>query len=135
MGESQNQSFQLAFNPALRDRFSGPAASRVTSDGGLIMVRELDERFGLGKLIEEHLLDSRIPQRGTTVSSRWPIPQSGTIGLQPAGRLRGRQSCRAGPSVCRRIPASGSSVQRRSGNGVRRFRRRPQADPTLTTRS
>jgi hypothetical protein len=33
--------------------------SRVTSDGGLILVRELDERLGLKKLIEEHLSDSR----------------------------------------------------------------------------
>ncbi len=33
--------------------------SRVTSDGGLIVVRELDERLGLGKLIDEHLTDSR----------------------------------------------------------------------------
>jgi len=28
--------------------------SRVTSDGGLILVRELDERLSLEKLIEEH---------------------------------------------------------------------------------
>ena len=34
-------------------------SSRVTSDGGAILVRELDERLGLGKLIEEHLSDSR----------------------------------------------------------------------------
>ena len=33
--------------------------SHVTSDGGLILVRELDERLGLGKLIGEHLSDSR----------------------------------------------------------------------------
>jgi hypothetical protein len=31
----------------------------VTSDGGLILVRELDERLGLGELIEQHLTDSR----------------------------------------------------------------------------
>jgi hypothetical protein len=35
--------------------------SRVTSDGGLILVRELDERLGLGGLIEQHLRD---PRRG-----------------------------------------------------------------------
>jgi hypothetical protein len=29
--------------------------SRVTLDGGLILVRELDERLGLGKLIAENL--------------------------------------------------------------------------------
>jgi len=33
--------------------------SRVTSDGGLILIRELDQRLGLEKLIEEQLSDSR----------------------------------------------------------------------------
>jgi hypothetical protein len=31
----------------------------VTSNGGLILVRELDERLGLEKLIEEYLSNSR----------------------------------------------------------------------------
>jgi Transposase DDE domain group 1 len=31
--------------------------SRVTSDGGLLLVRELDERLGLSELISEHLTD------------------------------------------------------------------------------
>jgi hypothetical protein len=31
----------------------------VTSDGGLILVRELDERLGFGELIEQHLTDLR----------------------------------------------------------------------------
>ena len=31
----------------------------MTSDGGLILVRELDERLGFGELIEHHLTDSR----------------------------------------------------------------------------
>lgn len=31
----------------------------MTSDGGLILVRELDERFGLSGLIGEYLVDSR----------------------------------------------------------------------------
>jgi hypothetical protein len=58
MGEKQNQPFQLSFNAALKIDFQG---SRVTSDGGLILVRELDERLGLGELIEQHLRD---PRRG-----------------------------------------------------------------------
>ena len=33
--------------------------SAVTSDGGLILVRELDERLGLSALMERHLNDSR----------------------------------------------------------------------------
>jgi hypothetical protein len=33
--------------------------SSVTSDGGLILMRELDEQLGLGELITQHLTDSR----------------------------------------------------------------------------
>ena len=56
MGEKQNQPFQLSFNPSLRVDFQG---SRVTSDGGLVLVRELDERLGFSDLIAQHLADSR----------------------------------------------------------------------------
>ena len=56
MGENQNQPFQLSFNPSLRVDFQG---SRVTSDGGLVLVRELDERLGFSDLIARHLTDSR----------------------------------------------------------------------------
>ncbi len=56
MGESQKQVFQLSFNRILRVTFHG---SRVTSNGGLILVRELDERLGFGELVEQHLTDSR----------------------------------------------------------------------------
>jgi len=44
VGEQQNQPFQLSFNPSLKVDFQG---SQVTSDGGLLVVRELDERLGL----------------------------------------------------------------------------------------
>ena len=56
MGEKQNQPFQLSFNASLKIDFQG---SRITSDGGLILVRELDERLGFGELIAQHLTDSR----------------------------------------------------------------------------
>ena len=56
MGESQRRPFQLSFNRFLRGAFEG---SRVTSDGGPILVRELDERFGLSELIGQHLVDFR----------------------------------------------------------------------------
>jgi DDE family transposase len=55
MGEHQNQPFQLSFDASLKIDFQG---SRVTSNGGLILVRELDERLGLGELIAHHLTDS-----------------------------------------------------------------------------
>src|SRR5215471_6928118 len=56
MGERQNEPFQLSFNASLKVDFQG---SRVTSDGGLVLVRELDERLGLGDLIAKHLSDAR----------------------------------------------------------------------------
>ena len=56
MGEMKKQSFQLSFNRFLRVGFQG---SKVTSNGGLILVRELDKRLGFSELIEEHLTDSR----------------------------------------------------------------------------
>jgi predicted ribosome quality control (RQC) complex YloA/Tae2 family protein len=56
MGEKQNQPFQLSFNASLTVDFQG---SRVTSDGGLILVRELDERLGFSELIEQRLTDPR----------------------------------------------------------------------------
>ena len=56
MGETQKQPFGLSFNSRLRVDFQG---SRVTSDGGLLLVRELDERLGFGELIERHLTDGR----------------------------------------------------------------------------
>ena len=54
MGESGKQPIQLSFNRFLRVAFQG---SRVTSNGGLILVRELDERLGFGELIKQHLAD------------------------------------------------------------------------------
>src|ERR1035438_2097329 len=56
MGEIQNRPFQLSFNASLKVEFQG---SRITSDGGLILVRELDERLGFGELIAQHLADFR----------------------------------------------------------------------------
>ena len=56
MGEKETRPFQLSFNGLLKVDFQG---SHVTSDGGLLLVRELDERLGLGNLIHEHLTDSR----------------------------------------------------------------------------
>ena len=54
MGEKQNQPLQLSFNPCLKVDFYG---SRVTSDGGLLLVRELDERLGLSALIASNIME------------------------------------------------------------------------------
>ena len=56
MGELHLEPFQFAFNGFLKVAFQG---SRITSDAGLLLVRELDERLGLATLISEHLSDSR----------------------------------------------------------------------------
>ena len=56
MGELQTAPFQFTFNGFLKVAFQG---SRITSDAGLILVRELDERLGLAGGIAAHLRDSR----------------------------------------------------------------------------
>jgi alkylation response protein AidB-like acyl-CoA dehydrogenase len=57
----------------LRVEFQG---ARVTSDGGLILVRELDERLGLSELMERHLSDSR---RGKNIQ----LPLADLLGRNP----------------------------------------------------
>ena len=74
MGEKQNQPSQLSFNASLKMGLQG---SRVTSDGGPILVRELDERLGLGELIAEYLTDSR---RGKTTQ----LPLCKLLGCSPS---------------------------------------------------
>jgi hypothetical protein len=84
MGEKQHHPFQLLFNASLKVDFQG---SRVTSDGGLILVRELDERLGLEKFIEEHLSDSR-----QGFDEQFTLSEStAAVGVHPLGGLRGYQ--------------------------------------------
>jgi hypothetical protein len=56
LGENTKQALQLSFNRFLRLVFQG---SQVASNGGLILVRELDELLGCGEPTDEHLTDSR----------------------------------------------------------------------------
>jgi len=61
----------------------------VTSDGALILIRELDEQLGLEKFIAEQLSDSR---RG--VNRQFTLTDlRRQVGLQPLGGLRG-SSCK-----------------------------------------
>ena len=89
MGEKQTKPFQLSFNGSLKVDFQG---SHVTSDGGLILVRELDERLGLGELIDEHLSDSR---QGTNKQFTFADLLRQSVYSRLAG-LRGPQRRRAG---------------------------------------
>jgi hypothetical protein len=56
VGETKNRPFQFSFSSSLKVDFQG---SRVTSDAGLLVVRELDERLGLSQLISDNLTDAR----------------------------------------------------------------------------
>ena len=56
MGDAKSGPVRLSFNPQLRVESRG---ATVTSDGGLLLPRELNERLGQGALIEPHLTDPR----------------------------------------------------------------------------
>jgi hypothetical protein len=75
MGEKKNHCFRFSFTDKLKAYVKG---SEITSDGGLIIVRELDEKLGLTDLAEEYLADTR-----TGRNIQHELPES---------RLAGRQS-------------------------------------------
>ena len=66
MGDATSGPVRLAFNPQLCVEFRG---ATVTSDAGLLLPRELDERLGLSALIERHLTDPR-----TGHNYQFPLP-------------------------------------------------------------
>src|SRR5260370_6025675 len=66
MGDAKSGPVRLSFNPQLRVEFRG---ATVTSDAGVLLPRELDERLGLSALIEQHLTDPRTGQ-----NSQFPLP-------------------------------------------------------------
>jgi len=56
MGERKSHYFQFSFTNKLKASVNG---AEITSDGGLIVVRELDERLGLTSLAEKYLIETR----------------------------------------------------------------------------
>jgi len=56
MGDAESGPIQLSFNSQLRVEFRG---ATVTSEAGLLLPRELEERLGLSALIERPLTDPR----------------------------------------------------------------------------
>ena len=66
MGDATSGPIRLSFNPQLRVEFRG---ATVTSDAGLLLPRELDERLSLSALIERHLTDPR-----TGHNRQFPLP-------------------------------------------------------------
>jgi hypothetical protein len=96
VGETQQRPFQLSFNTSLKIDFQG---SRVTSDGGLVLVRKLDERFGLSELMSRHLSDSR---RGKNIQ----LPVADLLRQSIYSRLAGMRMPTT-PRACLRIRPSG----------------------------
>src|SRR6266705_2837956 len=66
VGDAKSGPIRLSFNPQLRGEFRG---ATVTSDAGLLLPRELDERLGLDALIERHFTDPR-----TGHNRQFPLP-------------------------------------------------------------
>src|SRR6266851_6003554 len=56
MGDATSGPVRLSFNPQLRVEFRG---ATVTSDAGVLLPRELDERLRLCTLIDRHRTDPR----------------------------------------------------------------------------
>jgi Transposase DDE domain group 1 len=56
VGNAESGPIRLSFNPQLRVEFRGAS---VTSDAGLLLPRELDERLGVSTMIERQLSDPR----------------------------------------------------------------------------
>ena len=54
----------------------------------MILLRELDERLGLGELIQQHLTDPRGEEQAVAVGA-----PSATVGLHPPDGVRRRQRC------------------------------------------
>jgi hypothetical protein len=56
VGDATSGPIRLSLNPPLRVEFRG---ATVTSDAGLLLPRDFDERPGLSALIERYLIDPR----------------------------------------------------------------------------
>src|SRR3954462_5626830 len=61
LGEAQNAALGLAFDCRLKLEFHG---TKVTSDGGLLACRELDDALGLSEIAGDVLTDTRTGANG-----------------------------------------------------------------------
>lgn len=62
MGEAQATLFQPEFNRSVRVE---ARAERLTADAGVLLLRELMDRRGMSRLLADHLVDQRDPERIT----------------------------------------------------------------------
>ena len=100
-GETKSP-LRVAFDRRIKLEFHG---ARITSDGGLLAYRELDDAFGLTAMAASTLGEGR---RGKNIRHQLLGPAA-PGGLRPARRLRRRQRCRAAR------PRSGDARHRRPG--------------------
>ncbi len=139
MGDAKSGPVRLPFNPQLRLEFRGLT---VTSDAGLLLPRESDERLGLSALIDQHLSDphtSRNPSSSATSSElaaaagqdRRARPPTYTVLHPPAGRgsldmeslaadCRVRRTTRVAADGIGGRPLLGASLATRAGVSLRR---------------
>src|SRR5713101_2178743 len=122
VGETQQRPFQLSFNGSLRVEFQG---ARVTSDGGLILVRELDERLGLSALMgraglvenNRHAAVNRLKRsiggRRDTGERRLPLTGLGLPCFEESGEEEQGVICRMDPQ--RLAPGLGTAPFVKSG--------------------
>jgi hypothetical protein len=98
-------------NGPFSSRLTVPCGSssraRVTSDGGLILVRELDERLELGELIERHLTDARGKNTQLPLADRSGVSlahASRGSGIDAIRRVSGFARAKAERPADRRLP-------------------------------
>ena len=99
-GEGKESPLRVAFDRRIKLEFHG---ARITSDGGLLAYRELDDTFGLTS-------DGRVETCRGSARKEYSPPAAwfaAPSGLRPARRLRRRQRCRAAR------PRSGDARHRR----------------------
>jgi hypothetical protein len=66
-GEAEKGAIRREFNRSVMIDFQG---AKITSDAGVLMLRKVDERFGIIGPMEDSLDDSRSPRHTGTPSFR-----------------------------------------------------------------
>src|SRR3954449_11141554 len=98
VGETQDAAFGLTFDRRLKLEFHG---SKITSDGGLLACRELDDVLGLSEVAGEVLTDTRTGANGRhTLLGQFRQSVFGRLAgyedLNDADRLPGEPGLRRG---------------------------------------
>jgi len=88
MGEGGKDALRVSSDGSFKLEFHG---SKLTSDGGLLPYRELDDVLGLTTMTESLLHDWRTGAEHAAHDGR----DAASVGFQLPGRLRGYQRCRA----------------------------------------